>query len=164
MIRLSDGRVASSFDDNSIKITSNFNFNKSNLTTQILLGHTDFVNTITELDNNMLASGSCDKTIKIWNLATSKIISTLTGHNECVTSLANVKTDSGDLLISGSNDLSILVWEGTKSIKNLTGHKNWIQSLAYTKQYPSFVSCSLDKTIKICDLNSFESNEKEISN
>jgi hypothetical protein len=49
MITLNDGRLASSFDDNKIRISSNNNitdFYNYNNQSVILTGHTDFVNVI----------------------------------------------------------------------------------------------------------------------
>ena len=49
MITLNDGRLASSFDDNKIRISSNYNitdFYNYNNQSVILTGHTDFVNAI----------------------------------------------------------------------------------------------------------------------
>ena len=50
MLGLSDGRLASSFDDNTIKITNDFNF--SNYST--LIGHTDIVNALSQFNKEIL--------------------------------------------------------------------------------------------------------------
>ena len=73
LLGLSDGRLASSFDDNTIKITNDLNF--ENYTT--LIGHSGIIKTIVELDDHILATGSCDKTIKLWNLTSMTIKSTI---------------------------------------------------------------------------------------
>ena len=52
-------------------------------------GHDDAVLTLAfAFDSQLLASGSDDKTIKLWNLATRKERATLRGHEKGVTSLA----------------------------------------------------------------------------
>jgi WD40 repeat protein len=39
-------------------------------------------------DGTKIASGSNDKTIKVWNAQTGQCVSTLTGHSHIVTSVA----------------------------------------------------------------------------
>ena len=47
---------------------------------QTLVGHQRYINALCVLPGNKLASGSNDKTIKIWNIATGKCEQTLLGH------------------------------------------------------------------------------------
>ena len=56
----------------------------------------------------ILASGSNDCTIKIWNIETKIEIGNLLGHKERVTSVAFNNT--GIILASGSNDCTIKLW------------------------------------------------------
>ncbi len=51
-------------------------------------------------ENGYLASGSQDKTIKIWEVATGNELRTLTGHSETVFSVAY--SPDGRYLASGS--------------------------------------------------------------
>ncbi|TVQ45181.1 MAG: WD40 repeat domain-containing protein, partial [Gloeocapsa sp. DLM2.Bin57] len=55
-----------------------------------------------------LASGSWDKTLKIWHVETGKLIRTLTGHSNWVNSV-NYSPD-GRFLASGSRDNTIRIW------------------------------------------------------
>lgn len=152
MIKLSDGRLASSFDNNAIVITNNFDF-YPNKTNTILRGHRDFINTLVEYSSTVLASGSCDMTIMLWNLSTQTNFTNLTGHFDCITSL--IRIPKYDLLISGSSDKTILAWYNMNLIHNLTDHTDWVQALAYSPIFPDqFASASLDKTIKIWTINS----------
>ncbi len=59
-------------------------------------------------DGNTLASGSGNKTIKLWNLRTNQEIATLTGHSEEVNSVAF--SPDGNTLASGSYDKTIKLW------------------------------------------------------
>jgi WD40 repeat protein len=54
-----------------------------------------------------LASGSCDSTIKIWDVATGQCERTLQDHNSCMGALAAC---AGGKLASGSDDKTIKVW------------------------------------------------------
>jgi WD40 repeat protein len=59
-------------------------------------------------DGRYLASGSWDKTIKIWEVATGKELRTLTGHSQTVFSV--VYSPDGRYLASGSADKTIKIW------------------------------------------------------
>ena len=109
-------------------------------------------------DSNILASGSTDKTIKVWNLSTGKLIHTLKGHTQSVTSLAMSPGAKGDspILISGSADRSIKIWDLSTGelVRNLEGHTQSITSLAINpanrlSNNKTFASGSTDRTIKI---------------
>ena len=67
------------------------------------------------LDNNKIASGSCDNTIKIWNITSFKNIMTLTNHTDCITSLISINLNfiknENPLLVSASKDKTIKFWE-----------------------------------------------------
>jgi WD40 repeat protein len=58
------------------------------------------------LDGHIIVSGSWDKTIKIWNLHTGKLRSTLKGYSQEVYSVA-ISPD-GQTIVSGSNQEMIL--------------------------------------------------------
>jgi len=74
-----------------------------------LTGHTASVLSIAvSPDGQMLASGSADTTIKLWNLVTGEEVTTLTGHTASVLSIA-VSPD-GQTLASGSADTTIKLW------------------------------------------------------
>ncbi|WP_414518592.1 ribosome assembly protein 4, partial [Nostoc sp. PCC 9305] len=71
-----------------------------------LEGHSSRVNSIGfSPDGKTLASGSDDKTIKLWDVSTGKAIKTLTGHSSSVLSVAF--SPDGKTLASGSDDKTI---------------------------------------------------------
>ena len=59
-------------------------------------------------DGKTLASGSQDKTIKLWDVRSSKNIATLTGHDGDVESVAF--SPDGKTLASASDDMTIKLW------------------------------------------------------
>ena len=60
-----------------------------------------------KLRTNILASGSSDESIKIWNIDTGECIRTLTGHTNSVYSLQLLANNK---LASGSSDATIKIW------------------------------------------------------
>ncbi|PLZ51674.1 hypothetical protein CBP15_14145, partial [Fischerella thermalis WC442] len=74
-----------------------------------LTGHSGGVRSVVlSPDGQTLASGSGDKTIKLWNLKTGEAIRTLAGHGDGVQSLAF--SQNGNILVSGGFDNTIKIW------------------------------------------------------
>lgn len=60
-------------------------------------------------DSNYVATGSKDKSAKLWEMNTGREVRSFLGHEATVTSLAF--TSDGHTLITGGNDKSIRLWE-----------------------------------------------------
>ncbi|MBD2413541.1 serine/threonine protein kinase [Nostoc calcicola FACHB-389] len=110
-------------------------------------------------DGITLASGSVDKTILLWNLATGKQIPSLTseryantGHSDVVFSVA-FSPDS-KTLASGSADKTIKLWNLAtgEQIPTLTGHSDVVFSVAFSPDGRTLASANSDKTIKLWNL------------
>ena len=72
-------------------------------------GHDSYVWSVAFSPNGeFLASGSLDKTIKLWNPKNGQLLRTLTGHDNEVWSVAF--SPNGEFLASGSHDRTIKLW------------------------------------------------------
>ena len=59
-------------------------------------------------NGSLLATGSEDKTVRLWSVADGTMLRVLSGHTEFVTSVAF--SPSGEYLASGSYDQTIRIW------------------------------------------------------
>jgi len=59
-------------------------------------------------DGKMIATGSYDHTVRLWQATDGKLLKTLRGHGDSITDLTF--SPSGELLASGSNDGTVIIW------------------------------------------------------
>jgi WD40 repeat protein len=59
-------------------------------------------------DGRRVVSGSFDKTLKVWDVATGECVATLEGHSERVVGVA-ISPD-GRRVVSGSHDQTLKLW------------------------------------------------------
>ncbi|MBF0472895.1 MAG: WD40 repeat domain-containing protein [Nitrospirae bacterium] len=118
-----------------------------------ILGHSGSVEkVIFSPDGKIIASTGADKTIKIWDVSSGNIISTIKdAHNDCINSIAF--SPDGKNLVSGGNDYLLKLWdvESGKLIKILGSHTSWVTDAAYSPDGKMIASGSSDKTIKLWD-------------
>jgi WD40 repeat protein len=75
----------------------------------VLPGHSDDVLTVAfSPDGKFLASGSMDKTVKIWDMATGNLMTTLEGHTSAVRSIS-VSPDNKTIASAG-DDQTVRLW------------------------------------------------------
>ncbi len=62
-------------------------------------------------DESMIVTCSIDKTIKLWSSSTGELLQTFVGHYECVSSVCFSPNGFNKVLLSGSKDGSIKIWD-----------------------------------------------------
>ncbi len=124
-----------------------YNINDGNLVSS-LKGHTDSVNDLVQISEDLLASSSSDQTVRIWNLTTNTCKFILTGHTGEVT---GIKQITPNILASGSGDATIKLWDTSSGqlIRTLTGHTYIIRNSVDLLNSQILVSGSWDQTIKL---------------
>lgn len=111
-----------------------------------LEGHSDLVTSVSfSPDGKTLASGSTDKTIKIWDIATGKAITTLTEHSDLVTTISF--SPDGKTLASGSRDKTIKIWNIETGNTTLTEHNAEVSGISFSPDGKTIASGSGDGTI-----------------
>ncbi|MCT7969635.1 serine/threonine protein kinase [Laspinema sp. D1] len=118
-----------------------------------LTGHSAAIKAVAlSRDGKIIASGSEDKTLMIWDRHPGKVLHTLTQHSGAVTAV--VISPDGKLLVSGSTDKTIKFWQLPTGflLRTLTGHTGAITALTITPDGKTLVSGSADKTLKLWNL------------
>ncbi len=97
----------------------------------------------------MLASGSHDKTVKLWEVSSGKLLRTFEGHKTWVSTVAF--DPEGEMLASGSHDGTVKLWEkgSGKLLRTLEGHKSYVLNVAFDPQGGTLASGSVDKAVKL---------------
>jgi serine/threonine protein kinase len=100
-------------------------------------------------DGQTLASGSGDKTIKLWNVKTGNLLYTISVFSYLVYSVAY--SPDGRTFASGSFDSTIKLWNVKTGnlLQTLKGHSNLVISVAYSPDGQTLATGSGDKTIKL---------------
>ena len=119
-----------------------------------LEGHGDIVWDVAfSPDGELLASGSRDKSVKIWR-PDGSLLQTLQGHGESITSLSF--SSDGTLLASASRDKTVKIWrkdpeEGAFDSQPVTtlGHGDWVDKVSFSPDGKLLVTGSKDETVKV---------------
>ena len=119
-----------------------------------LEGHTDLVWSVAFSPNGQtLASGSQDRTIRLWNPNNGNLKRTLRGHRDAVNSVAF--SPDGRTLASGSWDGTIRLWNPNNGNlkRTLTGHTDGISFVAFSPDGQILASASGDRTLRLWNPN-----------
>ncbi|KAJ9267667.1 hypothetical protein DTO195F2_1 [Paecilomyces variotii] len=128
------------------------NFIEKRAAQQTIDGHLGSVGIITfSPDGKMLASGSIDRTVKLWDAITGTLLQTLEGHLDFI---RTVKFSlDGRFLISGSNDGIVKLWDTSAGTlrHTLNSHLGAVRAVALSPDCQLLASAFTDNTVKIWD-------------
>lgn len=103
-------------------------------------------------DSKVVASGSDDKLIRLWDIETGKSFPTpLQGHHNYVYSLAF--SPKGNMLVSGSYDEAVFLWDvrTARLMRSLPAHSDPVSGVDFVRDGTLVASCSSDGLIRIWD-------------
>ncbi|MFW9788730.1 MAG: WD40 repeat domain-containing protein [Candidatus Thorarchaeota archaeon] len=107
---------------------------------------------------DILASGSVERVVKLWDIKSGELLATLTGHEYPILSLAF--SPDGDKLVSGSGDTTLMIWDidnnAREPVHHLKGHGFYVVTCDWDPNGNRIVSGSVDANICEWDSNSGE--------
>lgn len=100
----------------------------------------------------ILASGSHDQTVRLWDVQTHQCLQVLRGHQDGVRAIAF--DDNAQYLASGSSDQTIRLWDLQTGacLQVLQGHTGGVFTLVFACGDQQLISGSFDQTIRVWDL------------
>uniref|UniRef100_A0A672IGC0 Pleiotropic regulator 1 n=1 Tax=Salarias fasciatus TaxID=181472 RepID=A0A672IGC0_SALFA len=120
---------------------------------RVISGHLGWVRSIAvEPGNQWFVTGSADRTIKIWDLASGKLKLSLTGHISTVRGVA--VSSRSPYLFSCGEDKQVKCWdlEYNKVIRHYHGHLSAVYDLDLHPTIDVLVTCSRDATARVWDM------------
>ncbi|KAJ6107986.1 NACHT and WD40 domain protein [Penicillium sp. IBT 18751x] len=119
---------------------------------QTLEGHSHPVASVAfSHDGSLLASGSDDQTVQLWNPTTGSLQLSLEGHVGPVNAVTF--SNDGRLLVSGSDDQTVRLWDPYTGVlqHTLNGHLDRVNSVAFSYGGSLLASGSDDQTVRLWD-------------
>ena len=111
-------------------------------------GHAGEVYTVATLPGGqMVATGSYDRTVKLWDIESGTCLNTFEGHTNMVRAVAAV---SPTMIVSGSRDKTVRLWDITtgECVQVLIGHTHRVRAVSAVSQ-SLVASGASDRTIKL---------------
>lgn len=121
---------------------------------RVISGHTGWVRTVAvdTVSNNWFATGSADRTIKIWDLASGTLKLTLTGHISTIRGITI--SDRHPYLFSVGEDKMVKCWdlEQNRVVRHYHGHLSGVYSVAIHPVLDVLVTGGRDSVPRVWDI------------
>ncbi len=120
---------------------------------ELVLAHSDQVWGVAFApDSRTVLSGSDDKTLKLWDVATGKEIRTFAGHTDWVTRVAF--SPDGLTAFSASVDKTLKQWDVATDaeVRTFTGHGDEVRRVAVSPDGRTALATGKDKTLRLIDV------------
>ena len=105
-------------------------------------------------EGTRLVTASDDKTARLWDVASGKLIAVLQGHTDTVWSAAF--SPDGTRIVTASNDRTARLWDAAtgKPVAVLEGHADAVSAASFSPDGSRVVTASDDKTARLWDAHS----------
>ena len=117
---------------------------------RLLVGHTSTVwSAAFSPDGTRIVTASADKTARLWEAATGRLLATLEGHRDTVRHAAF--SPDGARVVTASGDRTARLWEVAtgRRLATLEGHKGYVSSAALSPDGARILTASYDKTARL---------------
>jgi pleiotropic regulator 1 len=120
---------------------------------RVIMGHAGWVRSVAvEPGNQWFATGSADRTVKVWDLASGKLKLTLTGHISTVRGIAI--SDRHPYMFTVGEDKMVKCWdlEQNKVIRHYHGHLSGVYCIALHPTLDVLVTGGRDSAVRVWDM------------